>query len=164
MLKQKFDDLKYAFNTQLKMEDRKYGDFKTLLCHAKQWCTFRAGGLLAEQKAELHDIYKQHKLSIADEILKLDKVYPLNLMWDVIRKHPSKKTSEEHIKRIYNAVLDAELKGPKSIQTAAYIELSKLWWRSYHSQKQLDKEPEYQKLKELRDKVKELLGEPIEDD
>jgi hypothetical protein len=38
------------------------------------------------------------------------------------------------------------------------------WWRSYHSQKQLDKEPEYQKLKQLRDRTKELLGESIQDD
>lgn len=133
--KTEFEAIKALFENQLQIPDRTFQDFNGLITRAN---TQRLR-LSDQDRAELHQIYKRHKLSLLDQIIHGNggKEYPIKEMFEVIKgacndlKVSGRPTlSKEEIVRIYTAVVDAELQHrdqkPEKIRGVAGMELDKV--------------------------------------
>ena len=133
--KANFEAMKVLFETQLPIPDRTFQDFNGLITRAN---TQRLR-LSDQERAELHQIYKLHKLGLLDQIMsgKGKEEYPIKDMFEVTNGDRDNLTvssipplSKKEIARIYTAVLDAELKHrdhkPEKIRVVAGMELDKI--------------------------------------
>jgi hypothetical protein len=129
--KANFKIMKASFKNQLIMPDRAVQGFNGLITRANN----QRLRLSDQERAELHQIYKPHKMGLLDEIMRGvgNGEYPIKQMIEVISKDRDRlrasgvMLSKEVFTRIYTAVLDAELlyrdEKPEKMTLVAGMEL-----------------------------------------
>jgi hypothetical protein len=130
-----FEAMKALFESQLRIPDRTFQGFNGLITRANT----QHLRLSEQERAELHQIYKPHKLGLLDKILsgKGEKEYPIKQMVEVVSRDRDKSgssglpmLSKAEITRMYTAVLDAKLQHrdekPEKMTLVAGMELDRI--------------------------------------
>ena len=132
----RFEELKSQFEREIILHT--FYDFHALLGQAQHHAGKPQLRLVPYQKDKLLAVYKEKKLSVLPEIIREmmgTPPYPLNVMKEAIQKELElwpqvKKITDEQIKQVYIAVMNAELTNDERqkgvITSAARDELSKI--------------------------------------